>query len=274
MKVIISHDVDHIDSVDHLFKDLILEKMFVRSWIQFIQGRLSFRTFIYRITLVFRGRMNRLNEIMEFDKKHHIPSEFFFGVSNTKGMSYSRKKAEKYIKWVYEKGFHVGVHGCEFHKYSQMHKEYKCFEKILENYQFGIRNHYVQYDDNTFAKMAEMGYIFDSSEFNKKEVELKEPYKIGDMWEFPLHIMDCYVLEQGKVDEGIEKTIRLIDDADSKGVEYLTILFHDYQFDDIFDPDSKKWYIKTIEYCEKKNYVFVSYREAIKELENADNRKC
>ena len=48
---------------------------------------------------------------------------------------------------------------------------------------------------------------------------------------------------------------------------YCTILFHDYQFDDRYDPQLKRWYEETVRYCEECGYEFISYRDAIKELE-------
>ena len=49
---------------------------------------------------------------------------------------------------------------------------------------------------------------------------------------------------------------------------YCTILFHDYQFDEHFDPDMKHWYEETIRFCKDHGFEFISYRDAIRELEN------
>lgn len=268
MKIIISHDVDHIDARDHLFKDLILEKMIIRSVLQILQCKISFKTFFHRVTMLFRGRMNRINEVMEFDKKQGIPSTFFFGMANGLGMSYSRNKAARYIKMVKEADFDVGVHGVEYISEKKICEEHDLFKNISGLESFGIRNHYVRFDAETFSKMDRAGYCYDTTFFNKKKTEFLNPYKIGNMWEFPLHIMDGYVCEQGKLKEGLENTYKIIDEAEKRDVKFLTILFHDYQFDDGFDPQLKKWYINTIEYCKARGYEFVSYHDAIEELEN------
>lgn len=268
MKVIVSHDVDHIDSTDHFFRDLILEKMVIRSFIQFFGGKISASTLLYRLSVPFRKRMNRIDEVMTFDKEHGIPSVFFFGMSNVLGMSYTKKKAKSYIDLVISNGFDAGVHGCEYIDRSLIKEEHDSFRNISGIDSFGIRNHYVRFDDETFKKMNSVGYLFDSTYFNKSNTELIKPYKVGNMWEFPLHIMDGYVCEQGKLEEGIQKTHRLIDEAEERELPYLTILFHDYQFDTRFDPQRKHWYEETIDYCCKKGFEFISYRDAIKELEN------
>ena len=116
--------------------------------------------------------------------------------------------------------------------------------------------------------MNNAGYLFDTTYFNKGKTELINPYKVDEMWEFPLHIMDGYVCEQGKLKEGIANTRKIIDKAEALGIRYLTILFHDHQFDDDFDPQLKEWYMSTVEYCQRKGYEFISYRDAIEELEN------
>lgn len=268
MKIIVSHDVDHIDVIDHVCKDLILEKMFVRSILQTISGRISWKTCFHRMTMIFRRRMNRIVEIMEYDKRNDIPSTFFFGMANALGMSYSREKAAIYVNKVKKAGFDVGVHGVEYIDANKIIEEHDAFKEISGLEMFGIRNHYVRFNDGTFSKMNHAGYLFDTTYFNKKKTELLNPYKVGNMWEFPLHIMDGYVCEQGRLKEGLDRTYKIIDEAEAKGIKYLTILFHDYQFDDAFDPQLKKWYIDTIEYCKAKGYGFISYRDAIDELEN------
>lgn len=44
--------------------------------------------------------------------------------------------------------------------------------------------------------------MYDTSEFNKEKLEIKAPYKVGDMWEFPLHIMDGYIMPFGDLETG------------------------------------------------------------------------
>ena len=80
--------------------------------------------------------------------------------------------------------------------------------------------------------------------------------------------MDVYINKPGCVDECLKNTFATIKKAEELNMPYCTILFHDYQFDDRFDPEMKAWYVKTVEFLEKNGYEFISYRDAIKELEN------
>lgn len=268
MKIIVSHDVDHLYATDHLFKDLILEKLWVRSFLHFCSGKISLRTFLNRLTLLFHNRMHRIEEVMEFDKAHSIPSVFFFGMENGLGMSYTQEKAQPIIQRVMAQGFDVGVHGIDYLNGDSIREEYDAFERNSGLHSFGLRNHYVRFTEETFGKMERAGYLFDSTWFNKEQLDMRSPYRVGGMWEFPLCVMDGYICTVGKPEESIQRTRQAILQAEEMGLPYFTLLFHDFQFDEKFDPQMKHWYEQTIAFCEEKGYPFISYRDAIKELEN------
>lgn len=201
------------------------------------------------------------------DKKYKVPSVFFFGMDNILGMSYKKDKVKFWIKYVQDQGFDVGVHGVEFKNIEKMKREFYEFQAISNLSSFGIRTHYIRYDENTFNKMASIGYLFDTSEFNKREIELKPPYKIKDMWEFPLYIMDGYIMKD-KLITGQKNTIEALDNALIKGFKYFTFLFHDYLFNEKTYPAYKSYYKWFLDYCSSNNFIIISYREAIAELEN------
>lgn len=267
MKIIISHDVDHLYASDHVVKDLILEKLWVRSFLHLCRGKISLKTFLYRLTLLFHGRMHRIDEVMAFDRAHGVPSIFFFGMDNALGMSYSRKRATPEIQKVLKAGFDAGVHGVDYRDGEKIKAEHDAFQDLSGMGSFGLRNHYVRFEDDTFQKMAQAGYLFDSTWFNKKELEFRAPYKVGDMWEFPLHIMDVYICPPGGLEQSLKNTFAAIRRAEAEGMPYCTILFHDYQFDSRFDPQMKQWYEETVWFCRESGYQFISFRDAIRELE-------
>jgi len=269
MKIIVSHDVDHLYATDHLFRDLYLEKLWARSFLQLCRKQISLRTFLGRLTLLLRNRMQHLEEVMSFDRAHGVPSVFFFGMKSGLSMAYSRKRAAAHILCVLGEGFDAGIHGIDYQNIENMKEEKGAFAAISGQTSFGIRNHYVRFDEQTFEKMAKLGYLFDSTWFNKKKLEFRAPYRVGGMWEFPLHIMDNYIFVQGNLEKSLQDTFAAIREAEEQGMPYCTILFHDYQFDDLYDPLLKQWYMETIAFCEK-HYEFISYRDAIRELEAAE----
>ncbi len=267
MKIIVSHDVDHLDALDHLTRDLILPKLWARSLIQLCQGKISLKTFWYRLTIFFHNRMNRTEEVMAFDRENGVPSVFFFGMDSVLGMSYPQKKAKTVIHRVLEAGFDAGVHGADYQRMKKMQQEHDDFAALSGTEVFGIRTHYVRFDMDTFEKMNMAGYLFDSSWFNKEQLEFRAPYRVGNMWEFPLHIMDSYICHPGTLEADLQATYAAVRKAEAMGMPYCTILFHDNQYDDRFDPQMKQWYEGTIHWLREQGYTFISYRDAIKELE-------
>lgn len=267
MKIIISHDVDHLYASDHRTRDLIFPKLIVRSILQWLQRKIKFKTVIFRMFSIFEKRLNRIDEIMEKDKEYGIPSVFFFGMRQGLGMSYKKEEAISMIEKVKEAGFDVGVHGIAFEDKDEIQKEFEDFKGIVGNEQFGIRTHYVRFENNTFSYMDEAGYLFDSSQFNKKHLELKKPYKIKNMWEFPLHIMDGYIMPHGNLEQGIKNTMKAIKKAEEKGLPYCTVLYHDYQYNEKTYPAEKAWYDWLLNYIKAEGYECISYKKAINELE-------
>lgn len=267
MKIIVSHDVDHLYYSDHYLRDLIVPKFIVRSSLYALSGKIKFNTLFYRIIRSLSGRRQcRLPEIIDFDKSHNVHSTYFFGMANGLGMSYKPYKAKKWIDLVLENGFDAGVHGIEYSDPIKMKEEYDMFEYLSGLHSFGIRTHYVRYDDSTFVKMADVGYLFDTSQFCKMHVELSKPYKVANMWEFPLHVMDGYSFKPGSLEKAKLDVKKALQDAQDKQLEYFTFLFHDYQYDSRNFPEEKEFYEWFIDYCCEKGYKFINYRDAMHEL--------
>jgi hypothetical protein len=233
---------------------------------ELFKGEINILTFSNRLKLVFEKRLNRIVEIIEFDRTHHIQSTFFFGMDNLLGLSYKRNEASDWIRYVIDNSFDAGVHGIEIENFSKMEKELRDFKSISLLPSFGVRTHYVRYNNLTFKKMSDLGYLFDSSEFNKVSLDLKEPYRIGLLWEFPLYLMDGYFLK-GNLKDSKTKTVQTINAARDKNLEYFTFLFHDYLFNDNLYPKHAAYYKWFVNYCETEGLSFISYRDAIHELE-------
>lgn len=266
MKVIVSHDVDHLFRSDH-YKDLFYPKLWVRSTLEILKREYGFSEWVSRMLNPFAERQHHIFEVMDLDRIYGIPSSFFFGMEKGLGMSYGSEKASDIIRTVDSSGFDVGVHGINYDDYNQMKAEHNIFSEIIHRNNFGIRMHYVRYNNTTFGKLGECGYVFDSSEFDKKKgFLLKNPYKIGNLWEFPISIMDSYLPPD--YHKMIDCSKEIIELARKNGIEYFTVLFHDYKFCDGYASE-REWYKWIIDYLSK-NCEFISFKDAITELE--DNR--
>ena len=272
MKIIISHDVDHLYGKDHWFRDLIYPKLWLRSTLQLLKRQITIKEWFLRCISCFQKKRHRLEAVMAFDKEHGVPSTFFFGMAKGLGMSYKPCEAKNAIAMVNDNGFDVGVHGINYQDKHKIKEEYDTFVNVMGYKPCGLRMHYVRFNENTFDFANQAGYVFDSTEFDKPNGgTIKEPYKVGDMWEFPLAIMDGYLpmgLEKAK-----KKTLEKIEECKRAGLEYVTILFHDYQFCEAYQ-NEYKWYRWIVELLsESKDCEFVSYKQAMAELEARQCKK-
>lgn len=266
MKIIISHDVDHITAFEH--KNLIIPKHLLRSIIEITSGYISPYEFWNRIKDILNNKWHNLESLMEFNKKNKIPSTFFFGVKNGVGLDYLLEDALFWIQKVMHEGFDVGVHGIAYDNYTGIKGEYDIFKKITGLNKFGIRMHYLRRSNETLDFLNKSGYIFDAT-LNR----LEHPFKVGELWEFPLHVMDGHVFfKKGKwqdqtLVQAKNETERLLNKSAESGLKYFSLLFHDCFFCDSFQA-IKNWYIWLIDYCLCNEINFISYRKAIQELEN------
>lgn len=263
MKIIISHDVDHLYWNDHL-RDLFYPKLWVRETLALLSRKTSSKEWWNRVTIPFHRNINHLDELMQFDKENGIPSTFFFGMANGLGMSYKREKALPVIQRVQAEGFETGVHGIAYDDSGAIRTEYAAYEALTRRAPQGIRMHYVRYTDRTFAMLNEAGYAFDSTEFDKKTGgSVTAPYRVGAMWEFPLTIMDVYLpYDAQKAGEITRERLR---QAAERDIGYCTVLLHDTNFSAAY-PVYSDWYKWLVRYCRENGIGFCSFQEAIREL--------
>jgi peptidoglycan/xylan/chitin deacetylase (PgdA/CDA1 family) len=244
----------------------MIPKYLVRSSIELMNKSISMKEYSLRLKDILNNKWQNIEELIIFDKENGVNSTFFIGVSNGLGLSYSLKNAQYWIKYILKKGFSVGVHGIAYNNYDDMKKEYEVFNQISGQDNIGIRMHYLRYDSKTFDILNRVGYIYDSSIY-----ELKDPFKINKLWEFPLCLMDGYIIigkfhyQNNTIRQIKDATKKLIGNAFDKKLKYFTVLFHDRYFCDGFST-WKEWYIWLIEYLKKEKIEFVSFDKAIKEL--------
>jgi hypothetical protein len=266
MKVIISHDVDHITVWEHK-RDLIVPKFLVRNMIELMSGAISSKECGLRFVSLFKNKWHNIEELIDFDGKESIPSTFFIAVDNALGLHYSLKDAEFWIKKILQSKFDVGLHGIAFDNFVDIKNEYNIFKKISKLDDFGIRMHYLRNNNNTLKYLNDSEYIFDTTLY-----KFQNPFKIDNLWEFPLHIMDSYFFHKNShwqnqtLEQAKNATKRKIDEASKKDIKYFTILFHDRYFNNSFK-SWKNWYIWLIDYLKNNGLEFTNYREAIRELE-------
>lgn len=270
VKAIVSHDVDHITALEH-WRDLQIPKSIVRSSIELVKGKITAAEYLSRLKEIGSNRFHNLDELMLFDREHGVHSTFFLAVNRGLGLCYSLKNANYWANRIVENGFDIGVHGIEFDNAEGVKTEYDTFGRIAGRTDFGIRMHYLRMSKDTLQHLDCAGYAFDSSIYS-----LDNPFKTGQLWEFPLHIMDSYVFhhecswQNRTAEQAFEATQKTIEHCHKKEINYLTLLLHDRYFSGAFS-SWKEWYIKVVSYLRDNHVQFVSYGQAIDELESGSN---
>lgn len=266
MKIIVSHDVDHIGGWCHWWRDFYWEKFLIKTLIFFMTRKIDGHLFLQRLCYVFTRRIENIDLLMNYNRTHNVPATFFVGVNRALGMSYSLRDAQKIVRRIIEGGFNVGVHGVAFdgqEKIKAEHMRFATFCRQDSKVKFGVRNHYLRGRENRVVHEWQdiAGYAFDSTDYG-----LEKPYKVGNLWEFPLSLMNSYLLDDCSNDMSMirKKTLQQLALAEDAGLSYFVVLFHNPSR--IF-PDDWEWYQWFIEYLKKNDYEFVSFDSAIKELE-------
>lgn len=267
MDIILSHDVDHITVWEH-WKDPIIPKFLVRSTLELLLGKISFRELVQRHGDLFRNRWERVAEVMDLHERHGIRSCFFFGMANGVGLSYPLRHAERLIPQVLSRGFEAGVHGIAYTDEVAMRQEHEHFARISGRKDFGIRMHYLRQDPTTFQKLAAAGYRFDATSHGARD-----PHRVCGMWEFPLLFMDGWAMDgekryQSRDLEGAQAyTLGKLKEAEAAGLRYAGILFHDRYYSSSF-ATWKAWYEWLVLLLKERGHRFITHAEAIAQLEN------
>lgn len=270
MKIIISHDIDHITVSEHLFRDAIIPKYMARMHIEVLSGKISLREYILRWSDFVKNKWQNIDELITFNNVNGVPSSFFMAVSKGIGLSYSNDVALTWMKQIQSRKCELAIHGIAYDDKLLIEKERDLFKQLSGETDFGIRMHYVRNTENTFKLLDESGYKYDSTVH-----AFKDPYLIGKMWEFPIQIMDGWVIENGKrwqtsdLKKSKEITLKLIDKGIENKLSFMSIDFHDRYFSHSFET-WLEWYMWLVVYLKQNKFEFVNYRQAISLLEKSN----
>ncbi len=267
MKAIISHDIDHITVTEHLLRDTIVPKYIARIQIEFVLGKISSREYILRWSEFFKNKWQNIDELITFNNIKGVPSSFFIAVDKGIGLNYTNEHALVWIEQMKSRGCEIGVHGIRYENSDSVKNELNSFLKLSGLTNAGMRMHYVKRNEDSLNYFNEAGYSYDSTIHT-----FENPYKIGNMWEFPFQIMDGWILENGKrwqsinLEQAKDKTKRIIDKAHEHNLNYLGIDFHDRYFSESFK-SWLNWYTWLVDHLIANKIEFVNFNMAIKELE-------
>src|SRR5262245_48118128 len=221
MKAILTHDVDHLTVTEHA-RDLIVPKFVARATIELARRTISPSEYGRRLGGLLRNRWECLEETIAFDRAAGIPPTFFVGMANGLGLAYSQRQAAETVTRLRESGCDVGVHGIAYDDAAAIERERQVFADAAGVEPSGIRMHYLRWGLRTPALLADAGYRFDST-----DVAMRPPYQVGTMWEFPVQVMDGWVLQAGRpyqansLARAQAATDRLLEEAREAALPYL-----------------------------------------------------
>ena len=256
MKIILSHDVDHLSGLEH-WRDVYWPGLWLRSTKALLQRRMDPAQFFWRCWPI--QRLERISEVLEADRSVGGKPTFFFGMSNGLRLSYSHYQVKPYLQFLQEEKVSIGIHGMAFCDLALMRKEFNSFQELAGREPVGIRNHYLRTCENTLNNMDELGYHFDSTSY-----EVAAPRKIGSMWEFPITLMDVSLGIDSDLESMKRQSMVIYEQALSAEIPYFVLNFHDNYFSASYE-NLKAWYLWFIKFLSDKHEQ-TSFEQAIKDL--------
>lgn len=266
MKIIVSHDVDHISTYEHM-SDIVVPKYIGRAGVELLRGRIGLGQFAIRMLEMLEGKWNFIRELAAFDAQAGIKSTFFFAVGNGMGLAYQPETAREMLHEVIAAGHEVGIHGIARDTLEKIRAERLRFEEIYGVPCRGQRMHYLHPDPALLDNLSAAGYAYDSSLRGDGSV-----LKRTGIWSFPVHLMDSDVMFGGRryqntsAREAINFTRNRIEGLAESGVDYMSLLFHDRYF----SPGHKawcEWYCETLDWLISQGCSFYTYEQAVKEMQ-------
>jgi len=264
LKIALSHDVDRIKKHYQYFS------YFIKS---IIKGNV--KNAAYHFSSFF-GKEPYWNfpEIIRIEESLGVKSTFFFldetipfklfDKNNWKlslgRYNINQKKIEEIIKWLDQNGWEIGVHG-SYNSYNNeelLKKEKENIENIIGHKIIGIRQHYLNWNENTWQIHKNLGFKYDSTWGLTKGIGLKQnkakPFKpfSDDFLEIPLMVMDTPFMSLKNRWEEFESLINLLEDKNG----ILVINWHQRVYNEKEFPAYKDTYIRIIETCKQKNARF------------------
>jgi peptidoglycan/xylan/chitin deacetylase (PgdA/CDA1 family) len=257
VKIIISHDVDHLFWHDHLL-DTWWPGLYLRTIRQINRGDINYTVALRR--LVSGKTLHNIPALCDFLVENDIKSTFFIGTRKGLNLSYSYKKTGPIIDLIRKNGFEVGLHAIAYNDIIRLTEEVKRFEEIAGVEPEGVRTHYLRFDSSTHEIISSSGFKFDSSEYR-----IDHPYLLNNLWSIPISMMDVRVVQvndEKNLQAAKKRTFEILERAREADIPFLVINFHDYFFSLAY-PCHMAWFKWLISELKTEKYEFISFKDAV-----------
>ncbi|MCF8443603.1 MAG: polysaccharide deacetylase family protein [Crocinitomicaceae bacterium] len=283
LKVALTHDIDRTKKTyQHITKTL---RALLKLDLEKLKNQI--------ISILKRDNYWTFDEIIKIEESYNVKSTYFFLNETipfklfklkTYKLALGRykildKKIVDLIKQLDKNGFEIGVHG-SYNSYKSLELlkfEKKTLENILGHEVIGIRQHYLNLDENTWQKQKEVGFKYDSSigysgslakiGFVDERILPFNPFN-DEFTVIPLVIMDANFMMIKNRWEEFTKLLNFCNDNNT----YLVVNFHNHVYNELEFPGYKNAYKQIIEECLRLNAEFLTMKE-IHKLENAGSDK-
>ncbi|SHK16031.1 hypothetical protein SAMN02745163_03307 [Clostridium cavendishii DSM 21758] len=270
-RVVLTHDVDSIDSRSkyvllHNIKNFALKP--------------NIKNFESILLDIIFNRHNQIRNVLEIEEKFNVNSEFYFivGRKHRLGNRYNLKKIVSDIELIKKKENVIGMH-TNYFDYNNSFELRKQIDEIEDKTDFKVissRNHYLRFNGiESWKALADAGIKYDvtlgytdSIGFRAGTSNCFLPYdfnnnRLINIYEIPLAIMECTLLEKASTYEmKLERCKKIIDQV-AKYNGTVSLLWHDYMF---YNNEWRKLYIDLIYYIKEKNGIFITTRNLENEL--------
>lgn len=266
LKVAVTHDVDRVRKTFHYF---------TKSIKAIIEG--DFKMVLYQIKSFFSKKNSYWNfeEIIEVENRFNIKSTFFFLNESIRVDLFSIKSwylslgrysieeedVAEIIKKLDKDNFEIAVHG-SFNSYNRLDlliKEKTNLEKIINKKIVGIRQHYLNLSNDTWALQKKARFLYDSSWGYSKRIGFKddkiEPFAPfnDEFIVFPMTIMDTPFVNSPNKWELLTQIINIAEKSDA----VIVLNWHLDSFNDEEFPNFRSDFIKVIETLKERDALFI-----------------
>ena len=222
---------------------------------------------------------------MEIEEKMGLRSTFFFlnetypvsllrPASWRLGLGYynmTDPSVKQVIKTLDAQGWEIGLHSSylSYKDPDLLSREKKDLETIVGHPVLGVRQHYLNLDENTWLRQAEAGFLYDASYGYTRDIGFKEgkynPFTpmIGRrFYVVPLALMDSCVMSRVNP---LREAMNIVELAEERKT-CLVLNWHQRMFNEKEFPGYLRIYLELIEACKRKKAVFYTIGEHVRAL--------
>lgn len=271
--VCLSHDVDRVAKTFQ----------YVTHFLRYLKTG-NLRAALYQMkSLAARAHYWQFEKIMEIEDKLGLRSTFFF-LNETYPFHPWKLRSwrlslgyynmldpcvQRVIKDLDNQGWEIGLHGSylSYRDVNLLRKEKADIESIVGHRVIGIRQHYLNLDNDTWARQAEAGFLYDASFGFTDDIGFKDnrfqpfmPLANRRFYVMPLAIMDGCVIRKKTPFADAVKVIELARDNGA----CLVLNWHQERLNEKEFPGWRDLYVRLIEECRSRDAQFSTIGDYIR----------